>query len=219
MALPSLVFAQGAQNTIDSTTNTSTVVPTSVSDVPTPTTTASPADKAATRADRLQQYKDKLQDKLTVAQERRIQGACKAAQTITTKLAANIERVRANRKSAYDNVNSKLKEVVAKIRATDVDTTELDAAIVTLKSKMDAFMGAVDTYQTTVSDLSEMDCQADPSAFKAALESAKSQRVALVSSSQDIRLYVNNTIKPILKTIKDTLQANRDKTDQAGGTQ
>jgi hypothetical protein len=46
------------------------------------------------------------------------------------------------------------------------------------------------------------DCTADPTGFKASLESARTAREQLAKSAADIRAYIQQTIKPTLVEIR-----------------
>ena len=157
------------------------------------------------RLERLENYKARVEARLDFAEERRIQARCKGAQTVSLRLAENITRVKQNREKAYQSVVEKLNSLVDKLEAAGVNSSSLDSAVQSLDGEIAVFISTLGDYETILSDLTELDCEEDPTAFKAALEVAKQQRVLLVSSSQSLRQYFNDTIKPELVEIRQSL--------------
>lgn len=60
-----------------------------------------------------------------------------------------------------------------------------------------------------LSDLSEMDCAADPTGFKATLEALRTKRVEIVSMQGVLKSSINESVKPILQNIRPTLQEEK----------
>lgn len=169
------------------------------------------ADTTATdRTKRIEAYRQRVTDALSQAEERRIAGLCVAAQAVVGRLQTNLDTVIENRRSRYAVVADKLNELVRKLQAAEVDTTELEAVIAELDALADTVVEAVTEYQTTLTDLAEMDCEADPSGFKAALSAAREQRAEIITSAQGVRSYFVDTIKPLLQTIREQLVASNN---------
>lgn len=160
---------------------------------------------AEKRAERVQNYKDRLSERLTLAEEQRLKGSCKGAQTVTLRLMENAGQVKQTRENAYNSITDKLQKLVIKLDSAGIDTASLSEAITMMNSEVDIFLATMTEYETILLDLGEMDCESDPEAFKAALSAAKAQRVTLVSSSQGLRSYFNESIKPILQQIRAEL--------------
>lgn len=160
---------------------------------------------AEKRAERVQNYKERLAEKLTFAEERKIKGSCKGAQTVVLRLSENAGQVKQIRENAYGSISEKLERLVGKLDAAGVDSSTLSDALASMEAEVDIFLATMTDYETILIDLGEMDCETDPEAFKAALSAAKQQRVTLVSSSQGLRNYFNESIKPILQQIRAEL--------------
>lgn len=163
------------------------------------------SDQATDRQARIDAFKERVTTRLTAAQERRIANACKAAQGKVTSLQNNLTTAVEKRRSAYANVSDKLEEIVRKLQAASVDTTELEAAITEMNRQAAAVVSAIESYSATLADLAGMDCEADPQGFQAALTVAREQRTALVGQVQGLRDYINGTIKPNLQAIREQL--------------
>lgn len=213
--MPVVAAAQTPDETV-TTQNASTGEGEAADTTTTDDNTTGDDTESAKREERIAKYKEKLTERLTTVEERKLKTACKGAQTITAKLGENVGQVRKIREDAYTKITDKLNVLVEKLNLASVDTTALDAAVTDFDVQVETFLMAVDDYQTTLDDLSALDCETDPTAFKAALSAAKEERVYLVSSSQSLRLYFNDNIKPILIEIKQQLSGESE--DESTGS-
>jgi hypothetical protein len=183
--------------------------------------------KKKTLEERIAERKAKLEEKLTALQEARLKNRCKSAQGKINQVENRINGIKTSRGKIYGNLTDRLKKLVEKLKLADVDTTKLESQITELETKITAFNTAVTDYETAVSDLVAMDCEADPEAFKASLEEARTLRETVVTAAKDIRMYVKETIKPTLQTIRKELEAEKEKepeteeedTTEAGGAE
>lgn len=173
------------------------------------TTTETEATPKKTLEERLTARKEAMKTKLTTVQQTRLKARCKASQGLINSLHTRVKGLEKNRTSLYDKVVDKLNALVTKI-GDKADTTELKAEIEILQQKIDHFKTDIATYRQTISDLGEMDCAADPAAFKSSLDEAKTLHAGLLQTSKDIRAYINDTIKPTLQNIRASLQKETD---------
>lgn len=165
---------------------------------------------AEQRAERLEAYKARVEARLEFAEERRIRAACKGAQTVSLRLTENVARIKQTRENTYRSVTDRLSTLIEKLEVAGVNGTPLQNAVETMSAEAEIFIATIGDYETVLTDLSELNCEEDPAAFKAALEVAKQQRVLLVSSSQSLRQYFNDSIKPILIDLRQTLTNERE---------
>lgn len=193
----------------------STVIVLAQDTTTTPTTTQTETEKPRTPEeikaliDRVQARKTELKTKLRVTEKARIQSKCKASQGKVSSIKGRVNGLETSRGQVYKNVVNRLKDLSEKLKNRGADTTALDAAIVTLESKIATFQTSLAAYKEDVSDLAALDCQSDPDGFKASLDAS---RLAQQQASQDakaVKGYVNETIKPILKTIRAELEATK----------
>lgn len=178
-ATPALVFA------VDETTTTN-AVETTVMDL-----------KA-----RLEKRKTELKTRLTNTQKTRLQTRCKASQGTISSVKGRLETAEAKRTQAYAATVERLTALSTKLQGSGMATTELDAAIISLNEKITTHGNDLSAYKQTVSDLAEMDCAADVEAFKASLDAARTSLHTVAASGKDIRIFINDTIKPLLVSLK-----------------
>lgn len=169
----------------------------------TETTQTEQTDRKALQ-DRLAQRKNQLKTRLTAAQTTRLKDRCKPAQAKLNTFHGKLRSIERSRVNAYDKIIDHLNALVSKV-GDKADTSDLQAQINTLKEKVEAFENDFTAYRQIVSDLHEMDCGADPAAFKASLESAKSLQSQLKTEAKDIRAYITETIKPTITALRQTL--------------
>ncbi len=191
-------------NTSDSSVATTT---TTMSSSDGSTETTETADDSAGRPARVEAYKKGLKEALSVAAKARTTERCAAAQALVKGRVTNNGKSTAARIKVYESIVSKLQEVVSSASEKGVSVTDLQANITVLQAKIVAFKATNITYQQTLMDVSMVDCKTDPTAFKAALEAARTGQQAVHTSAKDIRSYVNDTIKVTLKALKTKLDS------------
>jgi hypothetical protein len=179
----------------------------------TSTTTSDGSDSSDTstsgRATRLEAYKKELKDTLTDAVKLRIENRCVAAQALVKGKTTANTAITKTRVAAYSAIVTELQSLATAASAKGADVTTLQSEITTLQTKITAFNTANATYQQALTDLGALDCKTDPVGFKAALEAARSDQTAVFTVAKDIRTYINDTIKPTLKTLKTSLEAKQ----------
>lgn len=176
-----------------------------------PTTSQNDSEAMKTRVEKL---KTELKIKLTTSESNRIKLKCKAAQGLVSSLGGRVKGIKSNREQAHKAIIDKLNDLVTKLKAKNVDTTTLEADIAVLQTKISTFQTDLSAYDQDLTDLANLDCAADPAAFKAALEGARAARIKVSQDAMDIRGYITTVIKPLLQTIRASLVG--DNTNSGG---
>ncbi len=173
------------------------------SDSTSSSTTTTPS---TTLEDRVKSHEDAIKVKLTAADEARMKLRCKAAQGVVSSVTGRVKGIETSRNQVYGNVVDQLTTLSAKLKAKNVDTTELNNEITTLKTKVTTYKTDLTTYKQAITDLSAINCTSDPTAFKATLEAARTSLLKVGTDIKDIRTYITGTIKPTLTKIHDQLE-------------
>lgn len=181
-----VVFAVEGENTTTSTTETT--------------------DQKAALQQRIAERKTELKTRLTYAQKQLLKGKCKAAQGKLSSVGGRAKGIETSRSKVHSLVVKHLTDLSEKLQNKGADTTELDAAVVTLQEKITIFNDDLVIYKQAIADLEAMDCVTDPDGFKASLDTARATLDTLKQDANDIRTYVKDTIKPLLQTIRATLE-------------
>lgn len=164
---------------------------------------------------RIEKRKTEIKTKLNAAEKTRVTARCKAAQGKVTSVQARA-KVLDTRYAGYEKALSHLQELKDKLKAKGIDTTtyEQQLAVVTTKTQM--YGDDVATYEESLKDLAELDCAADPDAFKASLETSRKLRAKVEADGKDIRSYYTMTIKPTLLSMRQQL-VNKEGQNAEGG--
>lgn len=173
------------------------------------TTKPESADALKALQDRIAKRKADLKVRLTALEKTKIQNKCKPAQGLVSSVKGRVQGIETSRTQVHSNMTDRLSGLSEKLKNKGADTLALDAAITELKTKIETFNTDLAAYKQSVSDLAEMDCNADPDGFKASLLASRTTQELVSKDAKGIRAYVNDTIKPLLKTIRAELEANK----------
>ncbi len=204
------VFSMATVLAEDASTNVTTTPTTTTAKTETETS----ADDTASIQARVEKRKAELKVKLAAAEKLKIQTKCKAAQGLVSSVKGRVQGIETSRTEVYTNIVNRLTDLSEKLKNKGADTTALDSDITALQAKITTFNTDLATYKQSVSDLAAMDCKTDPDGFKASLLAARTSLDAVNKDSQAVKAYVNDTIKPLLKTIRAALE-----TPKTGGSQ
>jgi hypothetical protein len=215
---PLAAHAEGIQGLGATFASDSTITTTDKKNPPIPPTTPNPSgstskgtetttpptttDDSSGRQSRIEAEKKNMKETLTTELKTRIAERCLAAQArVKTKTTENTTATTARTKT-YDEIITKLQAIVTEATANKLDVTSLQAEIIVLQTKITAFKTANATYRQDLLDLSLLDCKTDPTAFKAALTTARTDQQAVLLAAKNIRSYLIDTIKPTLQALK-----------------
>lgn len=180
---------------------------TTTSSPPSTTTKTTPPADTRTSAERVAAVKAAYKTKLTAADEAKLKLKCKAGQTILQTHGTKIDTVTTTRTKVYDDITANLDSLATKLKDKKVDMTTFQTQITELKAKIVTFNTDLTKYKTAITDVSTLDCVADPTAFKAALEAARTAQQTVAADSLAIRTYIVGTIRPTITTLRASLVA------------
>lgn len=173
-----------------------------------PTTNAQTTTDTALQQ-RVTTYKASLGRTVAASEQAKIKLRCSVAQANTKNLATRLSTVQKNRAAGYDKILSILNTLSTNLDKQAFETTALQENITALQTKVDTYKTTMNTYQQAVTDASVVDCAADPTAFIAALQTARTAHDAVMTQITDIRAYVTNTIKPTLQVIRTQIESGQ----------
>lgn len=202
-----VIFAEGSTSTTGGTTTPTTN---------TETETQKPASADDTKAlqARLEKRKAEFKIKLTDVEKLNIKNKCKASQGLVSSVKGRVKGIETSRSEVYANMINRLTDLSTKLKNKGANTTTLDADIAVLKTKIDSFKTDLATYKQAVSDLADIDCKTYPDLFQASLLAARSALETVNKDALAVRSYVNDTIKPELKKIRNALETDKSQKDQ-----
>ena len=214
-----LAIAETNTSGSDHSTNTSTPTSdTSKTNNPKTNTTTETEKPKGTLQERIQKQKDTLKTDVTKLEQDRLKLRCKAAQGIVKGAGDRAGTGATDRVKAYDELQTHLTNIIAKLKALGISTTVLEQEQTTLVTKAAKIKTDFTTYKQDLADLKDMDCVTDPAGFKAALEATRIIHDNLTKEIADIKTYVTGTIKPTLQQLRDQVKA-KESTTTTGGNQ
>lgn len=165
------------------------------------------APAGSTLEQRVAQRKAERNIALSPADSSRLQSTCANAQSKLRTLqqpntVAIQERLKTNAQ-----IDAKLWVAIGKLKLAEKDTFSLEKQRTALAEKASSFQVTTQNYTQALDDAVTINCKADPTGFKASLETARLYKTQLKSQSADIRTYLVNDIKPALTTHASDLQA------------
>ena len=175
---------------------------------------ATAKEKADAIAKRLEANKKLYTVKLNSSDEARLKARCKAAQTKGKTLSDNVSKNNTARVEAYSKITTRLDKLIKKMQDANLDSKTLEAQTAELKTLIDTYNANLKLYQTAMTDLNEIDCVTDPTAFKVSLEAARAARAVVAKDAAAIRTYVSGTLKATLKETKLSLAKDTTKTTE-----
>lgn len=157
---------------------------------------------------RVEKRKDAAKVRLNALEKQAIQSRCKASQGHLRRLSSRIVGISVSRGDVYTMLKNRLHDVSKRLEAKGIGTAELNNQITELEAKITTFNTDLQAYEQLISDLSSMDCAADPEGYRASLDEAKKTRTETVQAGVAIHDYLKNTIKPTLQSLRTQLGEN-----------
>lgn len=185
---PVVVIAQGTEE------NTSNETP--------QTTAVEDTESTGDLKSRLEKRKAEMKTKVDAAKQARLKSRCKASQGNLSSISGRIKGLETSRSQVYQNLLNRLNKLSEKLAAQELDVAELNTQITELSGLITTFNTELAEYKQTVADLAEMDCVAEPIAFQASLEAARTARAETAEAAKAVKAYLKETIKPTLSQLR-----------------
>jgi len=202
-----LAHAEGGSSGSGSTP-TSTPTPTKTEDSADGTPTPTPTTEAEhDLTNRLEKAKNTLKLNLAAAEKLKIEDKCEGAQKNVGKVKSKLDNIANIRGKSYEALSKRVDNLVTRLKAQGVDTTDLENERVQLGAKITQVKTDITAYRQTMADIAGMTCKSDPTGFKALLTQARTQRDTIATDAKAIKDYFQGTIKPTLQDIRDQLEA------------
>lgn len=151
---------------------------------------------------RVQRREARINEKLTAAQQTRLKARCKAAQIKITAAHKVALRHYENQDKKVEAILTKLNDFSKKQKDQGADTAVLQSVLTALLQRNQDIKVAYENYISALGDAADIDCQADPSGFKASLLDAREQFQALKTARQELRKTLKDTLLPALKELR-----------------
>ncbi len=104
---------------------------------------------------------------------------------------------------------TRLGEIITKLKAKGYDTSKLEADLSTLKTKTDACRAAYGQFITKLGVTKNFVCGQSQGQFRAALQASKTQMESAQTACKDARSFMDTVTRPDLKALREKVKADR----------
>lgn len=161
---------------------------------------------------RLAQRKAEREIKLDDKDTKRYIERCVGAQGKIRTLYQTVTKTIDDRNKAYQQVDAKLWVTIGRLKLASQDTFELEKQRSNLADKINDFQTTGSNYTQVLDDIQVLNCKADPTGFKALLDTARLYRQQVVDKSAAIHDYIVNDVKKSLAGHTTDLQPKAEGT-------
>lgn len=169
-------------------------------------TAPAPPPPGGTFAQRLAQRKKEQAIKLEKRDKDRLESRCVRTQNAIREIQQQAGPILDNRAKVYQRIDAKLWVVIGELKLAEKDTFNLEKQRAQLAAQAKVFQTTGGYYLQTLDDIAVINCQADPTGFKALVETARAYHKQVRTQSAGIRKYVLDTIKPTIASHVAALQ-------------
>ncbi len=161
---------------------------------------------------RIAERKAALKTTLDAAAQTRIKAKCAAAQKLVTASKTRSDKAIQNRQKAYESISARMANLLTVLEKNNVDTTTIKDLQAQVKTAVEKLKTDVNTYNQTLTDLSAMDCTADPTGFKALLDTARTQRQQVAKDAAALRTLTGKITAELAKIKGQNATTNTNST-------
>lgn len=163
---------------------------------------------------RVEQRKTEQQVELDTKTTKRIQEQCKVAQPKISQVVDKTDTLITNRVATYQRIDGTLLVAIGKLKLAEKDTFTLEQNRNEFLNKVGVFKTNMIEYRQALDDMVVMNCQADVVGFKAMLETARAYNQRLKEQSEDISLFLVDTVKPVIDDFATQLEPKSESTTE-----
>ncbi len=127
---------------------------------------------------------------------------CEALQKMLRTRVVTYKQNRDTHINTYQRIQDRVKSYVVKAKAQGLDTSTLEADLVTLQVKIDTFGSNADTFVRKIEEANDYNCGQSEGTFMQKIKDAKELGKIAKQSTIDVRSYIRETIKTDIKNLR-----------------
>ena len=169
-----------------------------------------PVDPAqsTTLEQRIAQRKASLKIQVSKARQQVIKAKCSTAQGALQSQKNGDAIAADSRRQVYTDLATRLNDLIAKLKASNVDTTSLAAVQKQFNDAINTYLTDAAAYKTTMDDVVVIGCVNDPAGFETNLEEARRLRTQLAADVAKIKALRPALVKAINDARQTLMKAN-----------
>lgn len=161
-----------------------------------------PSDSKSELTARIEARKAKFQTRLNNEEATRISGRCNGAQQKFAGIGKKFTENDTPLRTKYEAYIKRIQDVTQKAEAKGVDTAELKKNTDTFNQKYQAMIAAINEFNVSISDLQSIDCKANPTGFKASLDSARASLAEVQAARAELQKIAKGPLQNSFKALK-----------------
>ena len=162
----------------------------------------------STLSERIAQRKKERGVRLDLANTQRVQGTCTGTQGVFRGYSDSYSSMTDNRDKVYGTIDAKLWIIVGSLKLVNKDTFKLEQQKLAYDKMFQQFDNQTAQFKQTVSDITSMNCKADPNGFMALVQTARLYNAQIRQSFKNIRNQVVNNLNPTITQHANDLKVN-----------
>ena len=164
----------------------------------------------AARAERVEQTKATFPIRLSEKEKNTLALRCEKAQTNLSKIKIRLEARESIISKKYELIELHLAAIQELLIAKQLDTSIIDLLLSNFQKLTNEHYLSFANYQLSLADSTELDCAADPQAFKALIEDVRTKRQDFVSSINSIKDFSSTDLKTSFDALRTRLNSRSE---------
>lgn len=154
---------------------------------------------------RLSEYEKMYPVTLTQEEAQDVTERCLTVQKKILEAKSRVDDSIISREASYGNIEKKLASIQSRLAKQHLDTSVIDLMLASYRIEVSNFKLNAESYSTVLTDASTIDCQNNPSLFKASILAAREARSKTVQSVKDIRDLYGSSLLDGFKLLETQL--------------
>lgn len=163
----------------------------------------------STLSQRISQRKGERKISLDKVNTIRVQSQCTRSQGVLRALSNDYTDMADARDKVYWGIDAKLWIIIGSLKLIGKDTFKLEQQKLAYDKQVRKFDNAAAQFKQTVSDITAMNCQADPNGFMSLIETARLYNAEIRQSFKDIKNQLVNNVSPVITQHANELKTNK----------
>lgn len=157
----------------------------------------------------VQSQVDATKAQQAIRKQEQLQKRCETHEQVLTQYQSRFEKNAQGYSARFQNVHDKMTQLTERLSANaDLDTTQLQANLATLQEMITDFAAKQPEFQAQLSTMQSAACSDGETEYRTAMQGAQNTFRSMRSEAEQIRLFIQNTIRPELVMLRQQLESS-----------
>lgn len=171
-----------------------------------------------TRQARVEEREEKREEEAAERKEKREAKRCEVVQELVSKRIEIFKKTKTNHQENYDKLVSRLNEVVLKLQAKGLDTTELSTDLATLETMIAEYKTKYESFVAQLDATGTVACGETSDVYKAKLEESKALVQELRQMRVKIRDFYLTEVREDIKALRELAEKSSEEENETETT-